>query len=312
MIVQNGELTILTSSYREVLAVENLDERRTQESHLQHLGIVGELEVRVLPKELLLPARVGLPDAGLLVVLLQRTKVVPPGLALPIEHAAPLDGDVLGFVGVDERREADHLGAFPARADHRQVVVEVGAELQHCARVDEERDVALQANRTGKVLAGRKEDGAAAGQNSRIDCPANGIGALGFAIGDGPVVTHVEVRRNATFGAARGLATGKNDHQQAGRERSIGSLTLRAGEEERAQALGLVGYDVDARVVIVRAVAIGTAAEPGGLADALEVDPTLGVDVHELIEDPLVSARRDRLVACARSSQPFLTPLYSA
>ena len=53
---------------RDVLAVEQLDERRAQEAHLQHLAIVGPVgPIGVDARELALPLGVGPPDAGLLV-----------------------------------------------------------------------------------------------------------------------------------------------------------------------------------------------------------------------------------------------------
>ena len=115
----------------------------------------------------------------------------PPVPALAVERAAAGDGDVVFAVGVDERGGGEDGGAFPAGGDEGEIggiaaVEELGASFEM------ERLVARGHHGAGEVLAGGKEDGAAADVGAGGDRRGDDGGVLSFAVGDGAVVEDVE------------------------------------------------------------------------------------------------------------------------
>src|SRR5262245_30866278 len=95
--------------------------------------------------------------------------------------------------------------------------------------------------------------------------------------------------RRAALGASRRSAPSPPSPQR------LLPLPLQAGEDERAHALGIVAADLLRDVVLEGAVAValpllGIAAQPGHLADAVDVHQAVRARLDELLQEPVVRA----------------------
>ena len=114
-------------------------------------------------------------------------------IRLSVERAAPGDRDVLLLVGVNERRVVHALHPLPAREDQGQVAPFVLAEADHRAGLEVQVHVAPQVDCAGEKLTGGNDDAAASGLAAFVDRTAEGVGAIGLAVGLGAEADDVEI-----------------------------------------------------------------------------------------------------------------------
>ncbi len=75
---------------------------------------------------------------------------------------------------------------------NRIVDIRIIGGLNSCALLQVKRDVALEVNGTGKISAGRKINGSAAGGAGGINSFINGGGVERFAIAHSPILFNAE------------------------------------------------------------------------------------------------------------------------
>ena len=85
----------------------------------------------------------------------------PPFKSVAVEGAASGDGQVVGIMGVDERRQGVHDGTFPADFYKREIILEIVGESYGGTRLDVQGDVAFHFDGGRQIVPGREVDGAA-------------------------------------------------------------------------------------------------------------------------------------------------------
>ena len=120
---------------------------------------------------------------------------VPPGrlVAAAIECAAPGNRDVGLTTGIDKRRIAHELEAFPVRQHWRQVAIGFRDEFDGGALRDVQVNARPQVNRASAVGPFGHDDAAAARGRAGLNGLFKSLAAIVLAIADSAVVEQSEI-----------------------------------------------------------------------------------------------------------------------